>query len=127
MGYRSSVVLAISKHLTPFLTLATSQNAEAQALVFQHADTFNRDYGEDKSWLLVWDGIKWYDSFEEVQTICKFIDEAVCDEYQFEDDDGNAGASSEHIRFVRVGEDSGDIEMLGDGFWDIYPSTHISY
>ena len=127
MGYRSQVVLAISKHLTPFLTLATSQNAEAQTLVFKDADTFDRDYGEDKSWLLVWDGIKWYDSFEEVQTICKFIDEAVCDEYQFEDDDGNAGASSEHIRFVRVGDDSGDIEMLGDGFWDIYPSTTISY
>jgi hypothetical protein len=127
MGYRSQVVLAISKHLTPFLTLATSQNAEAQTLVFKDADTFDRDYGEDKSWLLVWDGIKWYDSFEEVQTICKFIDEAVCDEYQFEDDDGNAGASSEHIRFVRVGDDSGDIEMLGDGFWDIYPSTHINY
>jgi hypothetical protein len=127
MGYRSSVVLAISKHLTPFLTLATSQNAEAQSLVFKDADTFDRDYGEDKSWLFVWDGIKWYDSFEEVQTICKFIDEAVCDEYQFEDDDGNAGASSEHIRFVRVGEESGDIEMLGDGFWDIYPSTTISY
>ena len=127
MGYRSQVVLAISKHLTPFLTLATSQNAEAQSLVFKDADTFDRDYGEDKSWLLVWDGIKWYDSFEEVQTICKFIDEAVCDEYQFEDDDGNAGASSEHIRFVRVGEESGDIEMLGDGFWDIYPSTTISY
>ena len=127
MGYRSQVVLAISKHLTPFLTLATSQNAEAQSLVFKDADTFDRDYGEDKSWLLVWDGIKWYDSFEEVQTICKFIDEAVCDEYQFEDDDGNAGASSEHIRFVRVGEESGDIEMLGDGFWDICPSTHICY
>ena len=31
--------------------------------------------------------------------------------------------SSEHIRFVRVGEEPGDIEMMGDGFWDIYPST----
>ena len=127
MGYRSQVVLAISKHLTPFLTLATSQNAEAQSLVFNHADEFKRDYGGDKSWLIVWDGIKWYDSYEDIQTLCKFIDEAVCDEYQFEDDDGNAGASSEHIRFVRVGEESGDIEMLGDGFWDIYPHTNICY
>ena len=126
MGYRSQVVLAISKHLTPFLTLATSQNAEAQALVFKYADTFERDYGGDKSWLLVWDGIKWYDSYEDIQTICKFIDDAICDEYQFEID-GELQSSAEHIRFVRVGEDSGDIEMLGDGFWDIYPSTHISY
>ena len=126
MGYRSQVVLAISKHLTPFLTLATSQNAEAEALVFKYADTFERDYGGDKSWLLVWDGIKWYDSYEDIQTICKFIDDAICDEYQFEID-GELQSSAEHIRFVRVGEDSADIEMLGDGFWDIYPSTHISY
>lgn len=126
MGYRSQVVLAISKHLTPFLTLAASQNEEAQALVFKYADTFERDYGGDKSWLLVWDGIKWYDSYEDIQTICKFIDDAICDEYQFEID-GELQSSAEHIRFVRVGEDSGDIEMLGDGFWDIYPSTHISY
>ena len=126
MGYRSQVVLAISKHLTPFLTLATSRNAEAQSLVFKYADTFERDYGGDKSWLLVWDGIKWYDSYEDIQTICKFIDDAICDEYEFEVD-GKPQSSAEHIRFVRVGEDSGDIEMLGDGFWDIYPSTHISY
>ena len=126
MGYRSQVVLAISKHLTPFLTLATSQNPEAEALVFKHHDDFKRDYGGDKSWLIVWDGIKWYDSYEDIQTICKFIDDAICDEYQFEID-GELQSSAEHIRFVRVGEDSGDIEMLGDGFWDIYPSTHISY
>ena len=126
MGYRSQVVLAISKHLTPFLTLATSQNAEAESLVFKYADTFERDYGGDKSWLIVWDGIKWYDSYEDIQTICKFIDDAICDEYQFEID-GELQSSAEHIRFVRVGEDSADIEMLGDGFWDIYPSTHISY
>ena len=126
MGYRSQVVLAISKHLTPFLTLATSQNAEAQSLVFKYADTFERDYGGDKSWLLVWDGIKWYDSYEDIQTICKFIDDAICDEYEFEVD-GKPQSSAEHIRFVRVGEDSGDIEMLGDGFWDIYPHTNICY
>ena len=127
MGYRSQVVLAISKELIPFLMLATSKCKETEELVFKYADTFERNYENDKSWLLVWDGIKWYDSYEDIQTLCKFIDEAVCDEYQFEDDEGNAQASSEHIRFVRVGEESGDIEMLGDGFWDIYPSTQICY
>ena len=60
MGYRSQVVLAISKHLTPFLTLATSQNAEAQALVFKHTDHFDRNYEGENSWLMTWDGIKWY-------------------------------------------------------------------
>ena len=126
MGYRSQVVLAISKHLTPFLTLAASQNTEAQALVFKYADTFERDYGGDKSWLLVWDDIKWYESYEDIQAIEKFVQEASCDEYEFEVD-GIKEASSEHIRFVRVGEESGDIETIGDGFWDISASTHINY
>ena len=34
MGYRSQVVLAISKELIPFLMLATSKNKEAEALVY---------------------------------------------------------------------------------------------
>ena len=126
MGYRSEVVLAISKHLTPFLTLATAQNAAAQALVFKDADHFDRDYGGDKSWLIRWDHIKWYDSYECIQTLEKFIQEATSDEYEFEAD-GKAQSSCEHIRFVRVGEDSGDIETSGDGFWDIYTNTSICY
>ena len=126
MGYRSQVVLAISKHLTPFLTLATSQNAAAQTLVFKDADRFDRDYGGDKSWLIRWDGIKWYDSFEDIQTLEKFVQEATSDEYKFEVD-GEIQVSSEHIRFVRVGEETGDVEVMGDGFWDIYPSTQINY
>ena len=126
MGYRSQVVLAISKHLTPFLTLACSQNAEAQALVFNDTDTFERDYGGDKSWLMVWGGIKWYDSFPDIQAIEKFIIEAESDEYEFEVD-GKPQASSEHIKFVRVGEDDGDVENRGCGFWDVYPTTNICY
>jgi len=126
MGYRSQVVLAISKHLTPFFTLKVTQNKAAESLVFQDADTFDRDYGGDKSWLIVWDGIKWYDSYEDIQTLEKFIQEAHDDEYEFEVD-GKAQSSCEHIRFVRVGEESGDIEMMGDGFWDIYANTHICY
>ena len=126
MGYRSQVVLAISKHLTPFLTLAASQNTEAQSLVFKYADTFDRDYGGDKSWLMVWEGIKWYDSYEDIQAIEKFVQEACADEYEFEIE-GKAEASSEHIRFVRVGEETGDVEVQGDGFWDIYPHTNICY
>ena len=126
MGYRSQVVLAISKHLTPFLTLACSQEAEAQSLVFKYADTFERDYGGDKSWLLVWEGIKWYDSYEDIQTLERFVAEAECDEYEFEVE-GVKQNSSDHIKFVRVGEEDGDIESRGSGFWDIYASTHICY
>ena len=95
-------------------------------MVFSHADHFDRDYGGDKSWLMVWDSIKWYESYEDIQALERFIQEATSDEYEFEVD-GKPEASSDHIRFVRVGEESGDIEMSGDGFWDIYPNTHICY
>ncbi len=126
MGYRSQVVLAISKHLTPFLTLACSQNAAAQALVFNDADYFERNYENEKSWLIRWDGIKWYDSYECIQTLERFIIEAESDEYEFEVD-GKPQASSEHIKFVRVGEEDTDIETRGCGFWDIYATTNICY
>ena len=126
MGYCSHVVLAITKHLTPFLTLATAQNAAAQALVFKDADEFERDYYGDKSWLIRWDSIKWYESYEDIQTLELFIQKANSDEYEFEVD-GKAQSSCEHMRFVRVGEETGDVEMSGDGFWDIYAHTSINY
>ena len=127
MGYRSQVVLAISKELIPFLMLATSKNKEAEELVFRSADTFDRDYGGDKSWFLHWDCIKWYESYPDVDAIEKFVSEAECDEYNITDDDGNEVSSSDLIRFVRVGEDTGDIEVRGNGYWDITPYTYIQY
>ena len=126
MGYRSQVVLAISKHLTPFFMMKLSQNKEAEELVFKHTDEFDRDYQGDKSWLIRFDSIKWYESYEDIQTLETFIQEASSDEYKFEVA-GVEQSSAEHIRFVRVGEESDDIECHGDGFWDIYPSTSISY
>lgn len=127
MGYRSQVVLAISKELIPFLMLATSKNKEAEALVFRSADMFDRDYGGDKSWLLHWDNIKWYESYPDVDAIERFVTEAECDEYNITDDDGNEVSSSDLIRFVRVGEDNDDITVRGNGFWDIHPVTSINW
>ena len=127
MGYRSQVVLAISKELIPFLMLATSKNKEAEALVFRSADMFDRDYGGDKSWLLHWDNIKWYESYPDVDAIEQFVTEAESDEYKITDDDGNKLHSSDLVRFVRVGEDNDDITVRGHGFWDIHPVTSINW
>lgn len=126
MGYQSQVVLAISKHLVPFLLLATSKNKATEELVFKDTDTFNRDYCGDKSWLMVWDSIKWYDSYEEISTIMEFVEKAATDHIEFEVD-GELQSSAEHIRFVYVGEDAGNVEVMGDAFWDIYVHTQISY
>jgi hypothetical protein len=114
--------MAISKELIPFLMLATSKNKEAEALVFRC-----RDYGGDKSWLLHWDSIKWYESYPSVDAIEKFVTEAESDKYNIIDDDGNKVSSSDLVRFVRVGEDTDDIEVRGHGFWDIHPVTSINW
>ena len=127
MGYRSQVVLAISKELIPFLMLATSKSKEAEALVFRSADKFDRDYGGDKSWLLMWDNIKWYESYSSVDAIEQFVAEAESDDYNITDDDGNKVHSSDLVRFVRVGEDTDDITVRGNGFWDIHPVTSINW
>ena len=124
MGYRSDVVLAIGKELTPFLLLATSRCKQAEELVFQHHDLFDRDYYE--GWLLRWESIKWYEGYEDIDAIQKFVDEACADEYKIEED-GKERNSSEYIKFVRVGEDSSDVEMQGEGFWDISVSRHIEF
>ena len=124
MGYRSDVVLAIGKELTPFLLLATSRCKQAEELVFKHHDLFARDYYE--GWLLRWESIKWYEGYEDIDAIQKFVDEACADEYKIEED-GKPRNSSEYIKFVRVGEDSSDVEMQGEGFWDIYVSRHIEF
>jgi len=126
MGYRSQVVLAISKHLVPFMLLATSKNKATEELVFKDTDTFNRDYCGDQSWLMVWGSIEWYNTYEEISTIMEFVEKASINAIEFEVD-GEPQQSAEHIRFVHVGEDYGDVEVMGDAFWDIYPHTQISY
>ena len=127
MGYRSQVVLAISKELIPFLMLATSKNKEAEALVFKDADTFDRNYEGDKSWLLVWDGIKWYEGYAGIDAIEKFLDDAEHGDWKITDDDGNEVHSEELFRFARVGEEHGDVDVRGSGYWDITPVTSIQY
>ena len=127
MGYRSQVVLAISKQLRPAFMAALAPNKEATALVFNHHDKLDIDYGGDGSLLVVWDGIKWYSGTGDkvIDLIDKFVDDAGCDTWGF--DENESSGSSEHFRFVKVGEESDDITCVGDGFWDIYPHTSISY
>ena len=127
MGYRSQVVLAISKQLRPAFMAALAPNKDATALVFNDHDTLDLDYGGDGSLLVVWDSIKWYSGMTDnvIDLIDKFVDDAGCDTWGF--DENESSGSSEHFRFVKVGEESDDITCVGDGFWDIYPSTSISY
>ena len=126
MGYRSQVVMAISKELIPFLLLATSKCKETEELVFKYGN-LDRNYENDKSWLLVWEGIKWYEGYSDIDAIEKFIDDAESGDWAITNDDGQDVHSEELFRFVRVGEEFGDIDVRGSGYWDITPVTSIQY
>ncbi len=126
MGYRSQVVLAISKELVPFLLLATSKCKETEELVFKYGN-LSRDYENDKSWLLVWDSIKWYEGYSDIDAMEKFMDDAAPGDWVITNDDGQDVHSEELFRFVRVGEEHGDVDVRGSGYWDITPVTSIQY
>jgi len=126
MGYRSQVVMAISKELVPFLLLATSKCKETEELVFKYGN-LSRDYENDKSWLLVWDSIKWYEGYADIDAIENFMTDAESGDWVITNDDGEDVHSEELFRFVRVGEEFGDIDVRGSGYWDITPVTSIQY
>jgi len=124
MGYRSQVVLAVSKELMPHFLSVMAKCPAARELVFGDNDELDQDYQNDGHFFVRWDGVKWYDTFEEVVAIQKFVDAADCDDFELGDDDGS---SSENFRFVRIGEDSSDVDCNGYGFEHIYPYTSISW
>ena len=126
MGYRSQVVLAISKELIPFLLLAISKNKEAEELVFKYGN-LERNYENDKSWLMVWDSIKWHEGYSDIDAIEKFMDDAESGDWAITNDDGQDVHSEELFRFARVGEEHGDVDVRGSGYWDITPVTSIQY
>jgi len=126
MGYRSQVVLAIAKEIQPHFMAALSVCTDATVLVFNDADRFDRDYYQDGTghWLIHWDSIKWYDSYEEIGTIEKFVDAVNDDCIELGEDEGD---SSDYIKFVRVGDETGDVEHKGFGFDDVAAQTTISF
>ena len=126
MGYRSQVVLAISKELIPFLLLATSKCKETEELVFKYGN-LERNYENDKSWLMVWDSIKWYEGYSDIDAIEKFIDDAESGDWGITNDAGQDVHSEALFRFGRVGEEHGDVDVRGSGYWDITPVTSIQF
>ena len=127
MGYRSQVVLVIGKELQPHFMVALGACTAATSLVFNDADRFDRDYYQDGSghWLIHWDGLKWYDSYEEIKTLQNFVEAANDDCLELPDDE--SWTSAEHIKFVRIGEESDDIEHRGYGFDDVFAFSTINF
>ena len=123
MGYRSEVVLVVGKEVMPQFMVTMAKSPEARALCFGDHHKMIKDYEEEGNLLFAWDSIKWYEGYKEIDAFTEFMDHMDGESIEWE---GNQSDGDDHYRFVRVGEDSGDIEERGCAFC-VYPSVSIDY
>jgi len=125
MGYRSQVVLAVGKEVMPGFLAALSKHPAAANLVFKDHDDFIKDYQGDGNILVRWDSIKWYEGYGEIDAIQAFVN----DPERFSPPEALAGDADpwDCFKFIRVGEEPGDVHNEGNGFWDMYTTTSIAY
>ena len=127
MGYRSEVVLAVSKKAMPHFLSVLAKEPEVRTMVFKHHDTLEENYDGEGTLLVAWQNVKWYDSFPEVKAINEFVDELDGDSLEGFDLP-ESDYQGDHVRFVRLGEDMEDIDVKGTLHeYDINLSRTLSY
>ena len=133
MGYRSQVVLALNVKLVPAFMAMFAKNEKAQKLCTVHMDTLKTDYQGEGNWLVVWDDIKWYDSYPDVGPISRFVEALSTDDiskYGMSSDildEEGISHLGDYYSFCRIGEDLDDSESHGWGFDDIAVQRNISF
>ena len=102
MGYRSEVVIAISKDLMPHFLTVLAKEPGCRPMVFKDHDYMNENYDGEETFVVSWEHVKWYEGYPEVDAINDFIERCDGDEIEGIDD------IYEHFRFLRLGEDTND-------------------
>ena len=126
MGYRSQVVLAMSEELRPFFLTFLASNPDAKKMV-DRADIRASDCIEKGDLVLGWDQIKWYTSYDEVAAIQGFVDNLESEDLrEYGEKEGSIDWGQETFKFIRIGEEHDDVDVVGHGFWELYPETRIS-
>ena len=116
MGYRSQVALAVAPELAGAFLSLFAKNKEVEDLC-RNADTFTSGYEEEGDYFMYWSWLKWYDSFPEIDAPKGKTPNG--SEYDCNWDD--------YIRFVRIGEDTDDVDIKGMYAPDINISRDISF
>ena len=122
MGYRSEVVLYVGPEVMPQFMVTMAKSSQARALCFAENDHMIKDYnGEKGSFLFKWGWLKWYDSFECVSAITDFMDWCASEDLPTGEKDVEGKEMTryamEFYKFVRIGEETEDIEYRGDAMW----------
>ena len=109
MGYRSDVAIAIHKDLQgDFLTFLNTEQLMAEIFGDRSSFDLDKDYQGEGHWLFTADQIKWYSTWEE------FVDIQMFEKF-FERMDEDEETESKY-RFIRIGEETEDIEYRGDWY-----------
>ena len=124
MGYRSQVVFAVAPELMPHFLAVLAKSQPARELCFAHADETINDYIDEGSRLMGWDGIKWYEGYPEIDALVEFMDWADTTDIEIDGVEQNAG---QFYRFVRIGEETDDVVVRGDAYWDINVTREVCY
>ena len=133
MGYRSDVVLAIAPEAASAFMAMLAKHPQSMALC-NDADTFQSGYEREGDWFVYWSSIKWYDGYEDVDPIRRFVEALESDDMTDygepecpKDGEGRECTWQEWFKFIRIGENNDDMEDCGWGFPDIRLHRSISF
>lgn len=112
MGYRSQITFVVEKPLvSSLLTLFATNPTVREMLTCDNP--IEKNANGDMLFQIDW--IKWYDDFDDVQTLEGWMDSR--------DDDDHEQSYSFH----RLGEEFGDHDSRGfSQAWEVYPSQRLS-
>jgi len=130
MGYRSEVVLAISKEMLPHFMTTMAQCPEVRPLVFEYTDRLDKNYDDEGGWLMHWSEIKWYDTYKEIAAIERFVTDCDgdCLETWTPEVEEEHGSMYNNFRFIRMGEEYDDMENKGEFCYDaIYFTRDVNF
>ncbi len=106
MGYRSQVALGLCTEADQLLKANAEMIPELAALI--------KDSESDAPERYFWDSIKWYESFDEIDAMNRFLAFLECHDWQF--------------GFIRLGEEENDIERMGSpSEYDMYVNRCIEW
>jgi len=129
MGYRSEVVLAVSPEASSAFMALCAKHPEVMQLCHD-ADIFKSGYEQPGDYFMHWSSIKWYESYEEIAVLQKFIEALELDnldEYGENNPPDGVEEWAECFKFIRLGEGYDDYDQRGYGFPDIMSYQSISF
>jgi len=104
MGYRSEVVVRICEKATEVVKLFCKLDPKVKSLID------DAEYGDDT--VYQWSWVKWYDHDPDIRAFLHMLEEI----------------GDENYGFIRLGEESDDIEYLGSPYeFDMYVSRKIEW